>query len=131
MRRLPYVFVLLLSLAPSAQGAVVQVGILYSNGQIVSGPLSADLAELPEFVLASFTLNGAGAGNYGLADVVESSLAFGDGAWSEVDLQSFDATVAIDPNAIGLGAFLVDSLTYAYNPIDTPTVNGRLAQNFP
>ena len=127
MRRLPFVLVLLCTVPAAAQAALLQIDITYTNGQILSGPLSADLTELPESVLASFTLSGPLALAYDLEDVVQASLAFGDGAWSVGDLQSFTTTL-LDTDSGGLA---VTSLTYAYAPIDTPAVNGRLTANFP
>ncbi len=118
---------LLWTLQAPADAAALKLDVTYTNGQILSGPLSADLTELPTPVLASFTLAGSAAGVYDLDDVLEASLAFGDGAWSRGDLQSFAATVELIQ-----GAFLiVNSLSYAYAPIDTPAVSGRLGANFP
>lgn len=111
----------------AAQAALLKLDITYTNGQILSGPLSADLTELPTSVLASFTLTGSTAGDYNLEDVLQASLAFGDGAWSVGDLQSF-ATTLLSTDSGGLA---VTSLTYAFAPIDTPAVSGRLAANFP
>ncbi len=124
MRRLPFVLLFLWALPVAAQAAPLRIGITYTDGQILSGPLTSDLDALPESVFASFTLSSA-AGT--LADVVESSLAFGDGAWGAVDLETFSAAF-LPTDAGGLA---VVSLTYAYRPIDTPTTNGKLAANFP
>ena len=118
---------LLLTLPAPAEAAPLRLDITYTNGQILSGPLSADLTELPTSVLASFTLTGPAAGAYIFEDVLQASLAFGDGAWSVGDLQSF----ATEVESIQ-GVFLVvNSLSYAFAPIDTPAVSGRLASNFP
>ena len=69
---------LLLALQAPASAALLQLHVTYTNGQIVSGPLSADLTELPESVEAFFTVSGSPAGVFSIADVVEASLAFGD-----------------------------------------------------
>ena len=115
------------TLQAPAEAAPLRLDITYTNGQILSGPLSADLTELPTSVLASFTLTGSAAGAYDLDDVLQASLTFGDGAWGVGDLQSF----ATEVESIQ-GVFLVvNSLSYAFAPIDTPAVSGRLASNFP
>jgi len=124
MRAATFVLLLVLTLPAVAQGTLLKVDVTYTNGQILSGPLTPDLDALPESVLASFTLTSP-AGT--LADIVESSLVFGDGAWSASDLESFSATFL----PTDAGGFAVTSLTYAYRPIDTPTADGRLAANFP
>src|SRR5574337_1678883 len=95
MRRLSIVLVpLLLVVLPSAaQGVPLQLDVTYTIGHIVSGPLEADLTELPASVHAVFTVNGSGPGEFGLRDLLEASLAFGDGAWSLGDLQSFSTTL--------------------------------------
>jgi hypothetical protein len=124
MRHLPFVFVLLCTLPAAARAASLRIDITYNDGHILSGPLTPDLDALPESVFASFTLSSA-AGT--LAEVVESSLVFGDGTWSVGDLESFSATFL----ATDGGGLAVASLTYAYRAIDTPTTNGKLAANFP
>lgn len=123
---LTVVLTLLLALPAAAQAARLKLGVTYTNGQILSGPLSADLTDLPDSVYASFTLKAVRGGVFGLEDVVESSLVFGDGAWNVGDLQSFSTTIM--PADAGLA---VASLTYAYRAIDTPTADGKLAANFP
>jgi hypothetical protein len=127
MRNVPFVLAVLLTLPTAAQGALLRVDITYTDGHVVSGPLTADLDVLPESVIASFTLGGTAAGSYDLADVVESSLVFGDGAWSAGNLESLSTTIM----PADAGVLAVASLTYAYGPIDTPTTDGRLAANFP
>jgi hypothetical protein len=114
--------------ASSAHAATqARVDITYTNGQIVSGPLSADLDVLPASVHAFFLLNGTSSGGYDIGDVAEASLTFGDGAWDQGDLDTFSATL-IPTDAGGLGAM---ALTYSYKAIDTAHTNGRLAANFP
>jgi hypothetical protein len=125
MRSLPLVLLLLLTVASTTQGALLRIDITYTNGQILSGPLSADLTELPESVLASFTLIGTTEGTHNLADVVDASLAFGDGVWSLGDLNDFTTTLVFDV------VFAVSSLTYDYSPINTSAVSDRIAGNFP
>jgi hypothetical protein len=124
MRNVISVLASLMILPVAAQAAMLRVDITYTNGQILSGPLTADLDVLPDSVFASFTLSSA-AGT--LADVIESSLVFGDGAWSVGDLESFSASL-LPTDARTLA---VVSLSYAYRPIDTPTSNGKLSANFP
>jgi hypothetical protein len=124
MSRWLLVAVVFWSLAATVNAAPLRIDIIYTDGQILSGPLTPDLDALPESVFASFTLSSA-AGT--LADVVDSSLVFGDGAWSAGDLESFSAAF-LPTDAGGLA---VVSLSYAYRAIDTPTANGRLSANFP
>ncbi len=63
----------------AAQAQWLKVDIIYTNGHILSGSLSADLAELPASVQASLTLNGSGPGDDNLEDVLQASLVFDDG----------------------------------------------------
>jgi hypothetical protein len=102
--------------------------VTYTDGQILSGPLSADLTELPSSVNASFLLNGTTAGTYAMADVLRSLLVFGDATWNVADLQTFSATLS--EARIG-GGLEVTALTYEYAPKDTATVDGKIAGNFP
>jgi PEP-CTERM motif len=120
---------LTLQLPEPAVAAPLRVDITYTNEQILSGPLSADLTELPTSVVASFILNGSEPpqGDYDLDDVLAASLTFGDGAWNVGHLQNFAAEVETLQGAI----LVVESLTYAYAPIDTPAVSERLGANFP
>ncbi|MEX2114321.1 MAG: PEP-CTERM sorting domain-containing protein [Pirellulales bacterium] len=124
MHRLSFALIIVGFLPVAARAAPLRVDITYIDGHIVSGPLTPDLDELPSSVFASFTLAGPGGT---LADVIESSLVFGDGAWSADDLESFSASF-LPTDAGGLA---VTSLTYSYRAIDTPTTNGKLAANFP
>ena len=124
MNRWLLVSVVFWSLAAAAQAAPIRIDITYTEGKIISGPLTPDLDELPSKVTASFKLSSA-AGE--LADVTESSLVFGDGAWNLADLESFSASFL----PTDAGALAVVSLTYAYRPIDTSTANEKLAANFP
>jgi hypothetical protein len=117
---------LVLILPATAQAGMLQVDTTYTNGQILCGPLTPDLTELPASVLASFTLNAETAGIYDIDDVVASSLSFGDGAWGFGDLESFSIEIVHSGRGLDVAA-----LTYAYGSIDTPTVDGRLAGNFP
>jgi hypothetical protein len=124
MYRMPLLLVLLLTFPAAARAAPLRIDITYTEGHIVSGPLTPDLEALPESVFASFTLSSP-AGT--LADVVDSSLVFGDGAWSADDLESFSATFLPTDG----GGLAVVSLSYAYRAKNTPTTNGRLIGNFP
>lgn len=124
MRRMPFVLLFFWALPVAAQAAPLRIDITYTEGRIISGPLTPDLDELPSKVTASFKLSSA-AGE--LADVTESSLVFGDGEWNLDDLESFSASF-LPTDAGGLA---VVSLTYAYRPTDTPTTNDKLAANFP
>jgi hypothetical protein len=118
---------LLLILPATAQAGMLQVDMTYTDGRILSGPLTPDFDALPASVLASFTLNAEGAGVYDLDEVIASSLVFGDGAWSTHHLQSFSIEIVRSAR----GGLDVAALTYAYGPIDTSTVDGKLAGNFP
>ena len=83
---------LLLAFQTTAHAQRLRMDVTYTDGHIVSGPLSADLTELPASVNATFLLNGSAAGTYNTADVLQSSLAFGDGSWNASDLEEFGAT---------------------------------------
>jgi len=120
------VSLLFVNLSTPAGAATLKLDITYSNGQIVSGPLSADLTELPESVLASFIVDGSAEDGFGIADVVEASLAFGDVTWNASDLESFSTTLTTD----GDERFVV-ALTYEFAPKSTSAVNDRIAGNFP
>jgi MYXO-CTERM domain-containing protein len=117
---------LLLALQAPASAALLQLHVTYTNGQIVSGPLSADLTELPESVEAFFTVSGSPAGVFSIADVVEASLAFGDVTWNASDLESFSTTLVADGDELAVAA-----LTYEFAPKSTSAVNDRIAGNFP
>jgi hypothetical protein len=60
-----------------------------------------------------------------MADVLQSSLVFGDASWNAADLVQFSTTL-VEANALDVVA-----LTYEYAAKDTSTVDGRLAGNFP
>jgi hypothetical protein len=107
-----------------ALAAPLRIDITYSEGKIVSGPLTPDLEALPELVFASFTLNDA-AGT--LDNMLASSLVFGDAAWDVSDLESFTATFLPTDS----GELAVTALSYSYRAKNTPTTNGKLAANFP
>lgn len=62
MRALPLAALLLVAFPLMAQAELLRLDVTYTNGQIIDGPLSADLSKLPEFVNTSFLLNGSGAG---------------------------------------------------------------------
>jgi hypothetical protein len=117
----------LLVVAPAAaQAQYLKMEVTYTDGHIISGPLTADLTELPEFVHASFLLNGSGAGVLSIADVVEASLAFGDVTWNASDLESFSTTLTTDGDER-----FVTALTYEFAPKSTSAVNDRISGNFP
>lgn len=124
MRGLLGLLVLVSTLPAMARAAVLRIDVTYTDGRIVSGPLTPDLNILPESVFAFFTLNGLSGE---LSQVVESSLVFGDTAWSVDDLQGFSATfLPTDSRQLA-----VTSLTYAYRPKTTATSKDKLAANFP
>ncbi len=120
------VMLLFVTLSMPAVAATLKLDITYTNGQIVSGPLSADLTELPEFVLASFIVDGSAEDVFGIADVVEASLAFGDVTWNASDLESFSTMLTTDGNE----RFVI-ALTYEFAPKSTSAVNDRISGNFP
>ena len=120
------ILALLLALPAAAPGGLLQIDVTYTDGHILSGPLSCGLMQLPTSVQASFTLNATAPGSYGIGDVMQASLVFGDGAWNAGDLQSFNTTVGKLNDE-----FPVKSLSYELKPIDTPTTSGRIATNYP
>ncbi len=93
----------------------------------ILGPLSFGLFELPEephptFSLREGTPRGGGATGYGLSDVISANLIFGD-IIAPNNLTAFSMEVAADGT--------VESLTYQFSPIDTPTAQGSIVLNFP
>jgi hypothetical protein len=124
MRRLLFVLLFFSALPVAALAAPLRIDITYSEGKIISGPLTPDLDVLPELVFASFTLNDAGGT---LDNILASSLVFGDAEWSAGDLESFTATFLPTDS----GALAVTALSYSYRAKNTPTTNGKLAANFP
>ena len=126
MRTLLLTTLSILAVCATAEAQRLRIDVVYTGGQILSGPLSADLTELPPSVNALFVLNGTTAGTYATADVLRSSLVFGDAAWNAADIVEFSATLM--PADAGLA---VTALTYNYAAKDTPTVDGRITFNFP
>lgn len=126
MRKLLLVTLLLWTVCATAQAQRLRIDVTYTNGQNLSGPLSADLTELPTAVNAFFVLNGTQAGTYATADVLRSSLVFGDASWNASDIVQFSSTLEV----VGRG-LAVTALTYDYAAKDTATVDDRLAGNFP
>lgn len=120
------VLLLFLTLSTPADAATLKLDITYTNGQILSGHLSADLTELPESVQASFIVDGSAGGVFGIAEVVEASLAFGDVTWNTSDLESFSSTLVADGDER-----FVTALTYAFAAKNTATVADRISSNFP
>jgi len=127
MRNLLLATLLFWTVCATAQAQRLKIDVTYTNGQILSGPLSADLTELPASVNAFFVLNGTQAGTYATADVLRSSLVFGDASWNAADIVEFSATMMPTDG----GGLAVTALSYNYAAKDTPTVDGRIVINFP
>lgn len=119
------------SAAPIAS-APLMLDVTYTNGSIVSGPLSFGLSVLPTEVNATFILNNNSAiclgafpcppypnSVWGLADVLSASVTFGNTTWTALGNFGF---------GIDDGEF---SLDYAFSPITTSTSSGIIILNFP
>jgi len=117
------------AVVPDPKAFLLDVQYLAPETAVIppTGPPPFGLNVLPPDVNARFFLGPGtvdpGSSNivhYGLGDVLSARLPFGDGLWT--DLATFQMTAV---NGI------VDSLTYRFNPIDTPTATGIIILNFP
>ena len=103
-------------------GASSQLLVTYSGPEVIFGPISGGLKQLPDEVCVTFVYGGTkDSGVVELDDVGTVSMEFGDGEWTE--LSSFAMT-------IGPGQE-VTALTYQFSPIDTATTFDMTAFNFP
>jgi hypothetical protein len=115
------------ALARPAEASAI-LDVTYTGGTIDFGPLSFGLAELPDSVAATFHLGPGVEGSeppireYGLADVLSASLAFGDGTWGAIPPSSFFMRTI---NGVPT------ELVYGFNPITTATVSDGPILNFP
>ncbi|MEE8147024.1 MAG: hypothetical protein V3T24_05425 [Longimicrobiales bacterium] len=111
----------------------VQLDVVYGGCEIVEGPLSAGLSELPETFHATFqfgvpTLPAAEGDQEPV--VTYAAISVGDASWNEADLPSEplvvvvgDGSVTLTPLLIGFDAFgSLNALTYGLRPIDTASV---------
>jgi hypothetical protein len=107
-----------------------QLDVTYTNGSIVSGPLSFGLNALPDSVNATFILGpghpGTEPGEEGYLyfddeDLLAAGVTFGDATWTENDIVGFD--MMYDGS--------VNNLTYLFSPITTQVVDGGVILNFP
>ena len=139
-----------LVLSASARAAL-QVQVTYTNGQIVTGPLSFGLSQLPTSVTATIFLQEP-IGSFGLEDVISLSLDFGDAQFTEADLHSLSIVPEVNRGAGDIETFTTLSYTLGgaagsplatYEPLraiapaavndpvssSTPTVDGKIAGN--
>ncbi len=108
----------------AAAFTMYELKVNYTEGSIISGPLSFGLNELPTSVDATFTLGNEGTDPlfFDIDDVVSAQIIFGDGTWTVNELEEFSMTFKS-------GA--VTTLDYKFDPITTPMVNGIIVLNFP
>jgi hypothetical protein len=132
--------------------AAIQVQVTYTDGQILAGPLSFGLSELPASVTATILLQGSTTtSEFGPDDVISLLLAFGDAHFTESDLHSLSIVsgltretgdIAFTTLSYTLGG-AADSPLASYAPLlavapraagdpksrSTPTVDGKLSAN--
>lgn len=136
------VFILAITLTKLATAeSGYQLDVTYSNGSIVSGPLSFGLHELPASVSATFIL-GPGSeikpepGETGdiyfdEADALFGTrVTFGDASWTNTDLDKFSMIYSISTGGSG-GEDRLSRLSYSFFPITTNIVDGGIVLNFP
>lgn len=107
---------------------VYQLDVTYTEGSVLSGPVSFGLSSFPTSVTSSFTLTAgfvnAATGEHFFeeGEIVSADVSFGDATWSTSSLKSF--------SMIFVGRDIID-LTYEFFPITTQVVDGGIALNFP
>lgn len=110
---------------PISASALYQLDVSYTNGTIASGPLSFGLSELPASVTAQFILDagtvGLNAVHFYASDVISANVTFGDATWTEGLLDNFSMSLSSG----------VSSLSYAFLPTISATVEGPIVLNFP
>jgi len=105
-----------------------ELNVTYTDGAIVSEPLSFGLAALPDSVDASFLLTQGQVGSeppiteFFASDVISADISFGDGTWTVNQLSNFFMQTI---NGV------VTELVYDFNPITTLTVVDGPILNFP
>ena len=136
IRTILAIFITMISVAMTSKPAVAnavavyELEVTYTQGSIITGPLSFGLSELPSSVTATYTL---GAGHlsgepgdndiyFDEADVVSASVTFGDATWASGDLAGFSMV---------LSSSEAGSLTYDFSAITSPTGNNIIILNFP
>lgn len=114
--------------------------VTYTNGSIISGPLSFGLSSLPTSVTATFIL---GSGevvsepgefeevHFDEADALFGTrITFGDAIWSHSDLADFSLVYSISTGGSG-GEDRLTGLSYEFFPVNTQIVDGGIVLNFP
>jgi hypothetical protein len=113
---------------PASASAVYQLDVNYTQGSIISGPLSFGLSALPTSVSATFMLGAGTIGSnsilFSRSDVVSADVSFGDASWTENLLDTFNFIMSLTPAA-------GDTLNYAFLPITTQLTDGSIVLNFP
>ena len=111
---------------PISASTLYQLDVSYTNGSIASGPLSFGLSELPTSVTANFILDsgtvGLNAIYFYASDVISANVTFGDATWTESLLDNFSMSISSGN---------VSSLSYAFLPTTSATVEGPIILNFP
>jgi len=108
--------VFVLTPRPADAVSSYKLDVTYTNGSMISGPLSFGLSTLPTSVIATFML-GPGqpttTGNamaFNQTDVRSANISFGDATWTVSALEDFSMLVVSGG---------IRSLTYNFNPINT------------
>lgn len=102
---------LLVAAEPAA--AKVRVDVTYTSGEILDGPLSFGLAELPESVTTTMIFDGPFASReFGPEDVLSIDLDFGDAHFTETDLHPLTIDMAV--LATDLGGLVASFSTLSY-----------------
>ena len=112
--------------------AMYKLEVNYTNGAIISGPLSFGLSALPTSVTATFTL-GPGQPStepgeeddiyFDDDDITSANVTFGDATWDEdVGFEQFDML---------FDGSVVSSLDYRFLPITTQATVGIIIIEFP
>jgi len=130
--------VLVAAMTVSAEAELLyQLDVTYTNGSIISGPLSFGLSALPTSVRATFIL-GPGQVVYpepedpsppviyfDEADALLGRLSFGDATWTQNDTRNDleEFSMSYDGS--------INALTYRFSPITTQVVDGGISLNFP
>lgn len=111
-----------------------QLAVTYTDLSI-EGPLSFGLDELPQEVIANFLLspgqlvpdpdpeNDRFIVLYEFDNVLDAIVSFGDGTWTNSELNSFEFAI----NNLGV----VETLNYAFDEITTSTAAMGIVLNFP
>lgn len=135
-------FILAIMLIKPATAEIsYQLDVTYTNGSIISGPLSFGLRTLPDSVSATFILGPGqelkpepgeiGDIYFDEADALFGTrMTFGDASWSNTELENFSLIYSVSTGGSG-GEDRLTELSYRFYPITTQLVEGGITLNFP